>query len=169
MSLFGKTTTHRGTNLITSDELVLKVGNNTEARTEFLVQNYGIPFYQPITRLFEISSSYVFFSPGRSLGSFQIGRIVGRYIATEVFGAAGTGPWTTDVDKGDAASRTMVLIEKAPVNIPGLSATRKTGLRLGLIMSGTIIESIGYASDANGLLLQENISGQFAGLSLRST
>ena len=169
MPLFGKATTYKATNIVTSDEMVLKMGSQQDARTEFLIQNVSIQYNQPITRLFEIGTSYVYFAPGRSLGSFQVGRIIGRYAVTEIFGQPGTGPWTTDLRTGDAQSRTLTFVRRATIG-PGVNANNTDqGLNLNYILNGCVIESYSVATDANGLLVQENVSGQFAGLNLVSS
>jgi hypothetical protein len=166
--LYGKTTTFKSTNIITADQMVLRLGGN-EAGEEYLVQNVSVQYNQPISRVFEIGTSNVYFAPGRSLGNFQIGRIIGTKAITSFLGDAGTGVWTADTGTaGDLNSRTMVFIRKSRVSELNPNSKSINALGLKYTLSGVVIESYGFATDANGLLIQENVSGQFASLEIKT-
>jgi len=164
--IFGKSTQYKGTNLVTADEMVLTVGTSGGggALTEYLVQNVVIQYNQPLNRLYEIGSPYVYFAPGRPMGTAQIGRIIGSQVITGILGAPGQGVWTTKVEAGGEAARTATFRRVASTT-PGIVHRSGTGINLNFRLTGFIIESWGVSTDANGMLVQENVSAQFASLS----
>ena len=159
--LFGKNQTYKATNIVTADEMSLIVGDGVDqlASGEFLVQNVSIQYNQPLNRLFEIGTSFVYFAPGRAIGSLQMGRIVGRKSLQSILGPVGSGIWTADLSRGGPGSRTLTFRNRGG----GLAGG---GLPITYIVTGAVVESYGLATDANGLLVQENVAMQFAGLEL---
>lgn len=158
--LYGKPQQWAAAGLQTSDKMHLRVANSTvddKGDLEFLVQNVAIQYNRPVNNIYEIGSNKVFFGPTRASGTFQIGRIVGERLITDLIGAAGTGMWNGEPsDKKDTAtssSRTMCFV-----------STKEGTAKLNFKLTGCIIESYGIATDANGLLIQENVSGRFASL-----
>jgi len=161
--IFGKNQTYRATNIVTADEMSLIVGTGADqlAGGEFLVQNISIQYNQPVNRLFEIGTAFVYFAPGRSIGSLQIGRIIGRKSLTAILGPTGQGPWTTDLARGGPGSRTLTFRNRGGGIAGG-------GLPIAYILTGIVVESYGVATDANGLLVQENVAMQYAGLEIKN-
>ncbi len=162
--IFGKDQKYAATNILTADIMRLKVGDLATG-AEYLVQNVQIQYNQPINRIFEIGSSNVYFAPGRSVGSLQIGRIIGKESLVAVLGPVGTGVWTTNVEQGDAASRTLTFANTAPPGEGGALGGFEDAI--AWIISGGVVESYGLGADANGLLVQENVQIQFAGLEFK--
>jgi hypothetical protein len=152
--IFGREQNYVPMDFTTSDKMILQVGLIPPG-TEYLVQNVAGQYNQPLNRIFEIGSSNTHFANGRPIGTLQIGRIIGRRYITELFGPTGTGPWSTDLSKGTPASRTIIFKKRGGTG---------GGADIQYIITGAVIESYGFATDANGLLIQENISMQFAGL-----
>lgn len=152
--IFGRNTEFRQGNFVTADTMVLRVASGGTSGQEFLVQQVAIQFNQPLNRIYEISSPYVYFAPGRPVGTCQLGRIIGSKTITEILGTEGQGVWSTE---GDVDQKMMTFFKKTN----GSNA----GYQLSYVMTGTVCESYAVATDANGLLLQENISLQFASLS----
>lgn len=161
--IFGKSQTFRATNIVTADEMALIVGTGADqlAGGEFLVQNVAIQYNQPLNRIFEIGTSYVYFAPGRSIGSVQIGRIIGRKSLTAILGPTGQGPWTTNLASGSAGSRTLTFRNRGG----GLAGG---GLPIAFIITGAVVDGYAVATDANGLLVQENVSIQYASLEIKN-
>ena len=154
MDIFGKEQKHVPIDFVTSDLMILRVGL-IEPGEEYLVQTVSFQYNQPINRLYEIGSANAYFAHGRSIGTLQIGRIIGEKLITELMGPVGTGVWSTDLSKGAPGSRTIVLKKKGNTN---------QGANLQYIFLGAIIESYGAAMDANGMLVQENVTMQYGGL-----
>ncbi len=154
MDIFGKQQKYTPIDFVTSDLMILRVGLK-EPGTEYLVQSISIQYNQPLNRLYEIGSADVYFAHGRSIGTMQIGRIIGEKLITELIGPTGTGVWSTDLSKGLPGSRTVILKKKGNSN---------KGANLQFILSGCLVESYGYATDANGMISQENVSMQFGSL-----
>jgi len=152
--IFGKNQKYTPLDFTTSDLMVLQVGLIPPG-DEYLVQNVAFQYNQPLNRIYEIGSSKVFFANGRSIGTLQIGRIVGQKHIIELLGPPGVGVWSTDLSKGTPASRTVLFKKRGGGNL---------GANLQYVLTGCIVESYGVATDANGLLVQENVSMQFAGL-----
>ena len=152
--IFGKNQKYVPMDFTTSDIMILQVGLIPPGE-EYLVQNIAFQYNQPLNRLYEIGTSNVYFANGRPIGTLQIGRIVGQRHITELLGAPGLGVWSTDLSKGSPASRTILFKKRGGGNL---------GANLQYVITGGVIESYGVATDANGLLVQENVSMQFGGL-----
>jgi len=164
--IYGKDQTYGATNILTADVMVLRIADSEipGSAGEYLVQNVAIQYNQPINRVFEIGSSLVFFAPGRSIGTCQIGRIVGLKAITDVIGPAGTGIWSARINnsgENQTAKRTLEFFRRDGEE--GLGGETPP---LRYKCTGCIVESYGIATDANGLLVQENVQVQFAGLEL---
>ena len=152
--IFGKDQKYVPMDFTTADLMILQVGLIPPGE-EYLVQNVAFQYNQPLNRIYEIGTSNVYFANGRSIGTVQIGRIVGQKHITDLLGPTGQGVWSTDLSKGTPASRTILFKKKGGVN---------QGANLQFVLTGCVCESYGGATDANGLLFQENISMQFGGL-----
>lgn len=139
-----------------SDLMVLQVGNKNMP-TEYLVQQVNFQYMQPLRPLYEIGSENVYYGPGRPGGTLQVSRIIGMKDISELFGATGTGPWSTRLSKGTAADRTLVF-RKKPVTLGNL------GSPIMFIMLGCVIENYGGGTDSNGMLFQETASLRFCSL-----
>jgi hypothetical protein len=150
--IFNRKTEFGQGNFVTADAMVLKVMSGGATEKEYLVQQVAIQFNQPLNRIYEIGSPFVYFAPGRPVGTCQLGRIVGAHSITKVLGPEATGVWTTE---GEVGEKVMKFFKK------GSGA----GYALSYIMTGAVCESYAVATDANGLLLQENVSLQYASLS----
>ena len=165
--LFGKSTQYRATDFITADTMTMRFGSGIDqlAAGEYLVQNVAIQYANRINTIFEIGTSFVYFTPTRSIGNCQIGRIVGRKPIVALLGPPGRGMWTTDVCSGSEQDRTIVFLRRQPMRTtpecPG-------GLILTYTLTGCIVDSYRIATEANGLLVMENVSLQFAGLQIAS-
>ena len=155
--IFGKETKFGDTSILTADVLILSVAGKNTTQKGFLVQNVTLQYNQPLNRIYEVGSEYVYFAPGRPIGSMQIGRIIGNQPLSQLI-EAGTGIWTAkDPNAGD---RQITLTRQG---LPGVIAGALVPA-LTISISGAVIESYGFAADANGLLVQENITIQFAAL-----
>ncbi len=148
--IFGKETKYKSTTFVTSENLKLTVSSGGNVQEEYLVQNISLQYNQPVNRLFEIGTSNIYFAPGRPLGSFQIGRIIGKYPITAIFGNFGEGIWSTDNRQDGAGTITL---------------SSSIGNNVNYTLSGCVVEAYALASGANDLLIQENVTGQFASLS----
>jgi hypothetical protein len=149
--IYGKETEFGNTTILTADGISMNVLGKDAVATGFLVQNITLQYNQPLNRIYEIGSNRVYFAPGRSVGSMQLGRIIGAAPITTLLGESGTGVWTTaGIAAGD---RTITLVGT------------KAGLRVQYKITGAVIESYGFSTDANGILVQENVTIQFASLS----
>jgi len=153
--LFGKGQTYKANNFVTADQLILQVGLKDDI-TEYLVQNIAFQYNQPINRVYEIGSSFVYFASGRSLGTVQIGRLVGEKLITELLGPPGTGPWSTDLSKGLPSSRV--------VRFKKIREDQNSSALINYILVGCVVEGYAIAVDANSQYVQENVTMQFAGL-----
>jgi len=163
--IYGKNVQYKNTGLVTADEMILTIqggGTTTAGQTsnQFLVQSVIIQYNQPVNRVFEIGSSFVYFAPGRPIGNLQIGRIVGSKLITALLGQTGTGVWTAAA--AEAAGDKTVTFRKGSAAGGSISGGNDADVQLHI--TGLIIESYGFQTDANGTLCQENISGQFASL-----
>ena len=152
--IFGKRQDYVPMDFTTSDLMILRVGV-IEPGDEYLVQNIAFQYNQPLNRLYEIGSAKVFFANGRPIGTMQLGRIIGQKHITELLGKTGQGVWSTDLSKGNASARTIIFKKRGGQN---------RGAQIQFVMTGAVVESYGYATDANGLLSQENVSLQFGGM-----
>ena len=149
--IYGKTVNQTNTSFATSDTMVLKVGSHENAE-EFLVQNIAIQYNQALNRIYEIGTSNVYFAPGRTIGSMQIGRIIGKKKITEILGKEGEGVWNpNDTNKQNVANRTIQFYHKGD-NTPAFT------------IKGAIVESYSVQTNAQGMLIYENVSLQFASL-----
>lgn len=152
--VYGKTQDYGNSRILTADVMLLSIGSlGTPA--QYLIQNINLQYNQPVNRVFEVGSSLVFFAPGRSIGSLQIGRIVGTGSIVDVVGKTGTGIWTTDPDQEHS-----ILLQSVGGGLGGFTQVVKWQI------TGAVIEGYGVATDANGLLVQESIQMQFASLSI---
>ena len=157
--IFGKETKFGNTSILTADVLTLSVAGKDTTQKGFLVQNVTLQYNQPLNRIYEVGSEYVYFAPGRPIGSMQIGRIIGVQPLSQLI-PAGTGIWSAkDPNAGDR----QITLKRQPGTIPGGIAGALVPA-LTISISGAVIESYGFAADANGLLVQENITIQFAAL-----
>ncbi len=151
--VFGKNTKFADHNILTADTLLLNIAGKDTNVPGFLVQNITLQYNQPLNRIYEVGSEFVYFSPGRPIGSIQIGRIIGQQPFSKFIS---TGPKTIWSAKGVSKSNRTITLKKTP---------NSTGPNITIIITGAIVESYGFAADANGLLVQENVAIQFAGLS----
>jgi hypothetical protein len=156
--LYGKNTQFGDTSILTADIMKMSVAGGGNIEQGFLVQNVTIQYNQPLNRIYEIGTNLVYFAPGRSIGTMQMGRIVGKEPITGIFGATGSGIWTT---KGIGQAARVILLSS--IGTTGGSADAPA---VTFKVNGAVIESYGFATDANGLLVQENVTIQFAGLEL---
>ena len=152
--IYGKNQKYVPMDFTTADIMILQVGLIPPG-DEYLVQNVAFQYNQPLNRLYEIGSANVYFANGRPIGTLQIGRIVGQRHISELLGPPGQGVWSTDLSKGTPAARTIIFKKRGGGNL---------GANLQYIITGAVVESYGVATDANGLLVQENISMQYGGL-----
>lgn len=151
--IYGKNTEFGKTTILTADVMQMTVLGKQAVKAGFLVQNITLQYNQPLNRIYEIGSNRVYFAPGRSIGSMQLGRIIGAAQISTLLGAAGSGVWTTDnINAGDRL-----------INLRGTKAGTPA-VTVGYKITGAVVESYGFATDANGLLVQENVTIQFAGL-----
>jgi hypothetical protein len=144
--IFGLKTEFGDTQILTADFLTLRVGGTDTTRKGFLVQNVTLQYNQPLNRVYEVGTGLVYFAPGRAIGTMQLGRIIGDRPLSGMIPEA-QGIWTAR-EKGN---RTVTL--KSTGTVP-----------MTISISGAVIESYGFAADANGLLVQENVTIQFASL-----
>lgn len=148
--IFGKKQQYKQTSFVTTDFMVLKVGN-LKTGVEYLIQDINLQYSQPLNPLPEIGSSYLYFVPTRPMGNFSINRVVGKYPITAVFGPTGQGPWSS-LNPDDNKSVMFYKIDSGG------------GIALSYVMTGFIIENYQVTGNANGLLLQESVSGRFASM-----
>lgn len=153
--IFGRQQDFKATSFVTSDLMVLKVGKlDTKSVTEFLVQGVSVQFNQPLNRLYEIGSGFVYYAPGRALGTCQISKIVGNKPITALLGDPAQGIWVTG-NENDSDAHTLSFFTKS---------NSSTTLKLKYVMTGAIVEGYSMNTDANGLLIQETVSLQIASL-----
>ena len=155
--LYGKQTQFGDTGILTADVMKMSVPGGGDVEQGFLVQNVTIQYNQPLNRIYEIGSNLVYFAPGRSIGTMQMGRIIGGEPIDSIFGTTGEGVWTT---RGVGQDGRVILLSSVGT-APDTGAPSVT-----FRVNGAVIESYGFATDANGLLVQENVTIQFAGLEL---
>lgn len=149
--VYGKNQQYGATSFVTADTMILIVSGDAGDITEYLVQQVAIQYARPLNRIYEIGSSNTYFAPGRAAGTCQISRIVGEYLITTLLGGEGEGLWIPDGNVEDKVLRFFNFNE-------GMAAS------LAFKMTGAIIDNYGMVNDANGMLVQENVSIQFAGL-----
>lgn len=163
--IYGKSTQYRATDFVTADTMTMKFGGGVDqlAAGEYLVQNVAIQYANPKNRIYEIGTSYVYFAPTRSIGSCQIGRIIGRKPIIALLGQPGHGMWTTDFCTGNEQERTIIFLRRQPINPP---PTSSGAIVLAYTLTGCVVESYGISTNANGVLVTENVTLQFAGLDI---
>ena len=152
--IYGKNTKY-GNNVLTTTNTMKLIASNGGDMVEYLVQQVAIQYNQPLNRIYEIGSDFVYFAPGRAVGSCQIGRIIGETLITDLLGNAGEGMWKPGTDADD---HTMIFTDNGDGSFESIS-------RVHYKLTGCIVESYSVAGDANGMLMQENVTIQFAGLS----
>ena len=168
--IFGKEQEHSNTELVTSDQMTLMLprrkgsSTNTSA-VEMLVQNVQIQYSQPVNKINEIGSGNSYFAPNRSVGSCTIGRIIGAKSIKSLLGVSGAGIWTTDnVDSSGVSTtsgeRTLLFFRKIKESVSNETST------LCFRLTGCVIETYAVSTNANGHVVQENVSMQFAGLEI---
>jgi len=157
--IYGKNTEFGKTSILTADVMSIIVeGGLGKDATGFLIQNVTVQYNQPLNRIYEIGSNKVYFAPGRSIGSMQLGRIIGQNTISKVLGPTGTKLWTTqDITAGDR----HITLKGTSTFGGGCAVTVEYKI------SGAVVESYGFAADANGLLVQENVTIQFASLNFK--
>ncbi len=153
--IYGKDPRFSSIDFATADEMILQVGLQKPA-DEYLIQNVAIQYNQPLNRVYEVGSSKVFLISGRPVGTVQIGKIIGEKTIESLFGKSGTGIWSTS---GQAYEKVLVFKKRTKIASPD-----KIYSQLAYIVTGATIDGYSMATDANGLLIQENVSIQFAGL-----
>jgi hypothetical protein len=152
VNIFGEKQQYKQTNFTTSENMVLKVGSN-ETDDEYLVQGVSIQSASPGQPLFEIGSTNCYMAPaGRSMGSMQIEKIVGKKTIVAVLGQEGQGVWTTD--DGNTSDRTISLY----------SVDENGGASLKYKCTGCKVEQYATNVSAQGKLISETASIKFLNL-----
>lgn len=154
VDIFNNKQTHKPTAFKTIDTAVLKVsGVGGDEIEEYLIQSFAFNYASDVSQIFEIGSENTYTLPARSRGQFQIGRIVGRKNITEVLGDFETGVWSSN-NCDEVTSITFTITNNCDTDAGSL----------GYDLSGVVINNYGISSNANQLVIQENVSGIFTSL-----
>lgn len=149
--IFNKETQFGSGDFVTSDRMILKVSGVGPIQPEYLVQSFSFSYNQPLNRIYEIGSALTFFAPGRSVGSIQLSRIVGKYPIVKVLGNTKQGLWVTS---GNVNQHVLQFFKK------GASSS----YALAYVFSGAVISGYQGGTDANGLLFSESCTIEYASL-----
>lgn len=152
---------YKSAKIVTARNMILTVGGQgTPSQGDYLVQNVTISYQQPINLIREISTGNAYYHALPPQGSMSIGRIVGKSPITAVLGAPGQGIWVAPNStsntgfNADEVGRIVVLQPLAGQQGPKYS------------MFGCIVETFGASTDANGSLVQSNVTVRFGRLDL---
>ena len=124
-----------------------------------LIQSMQVSHQQPVQNLFEVGSNKRYYVIGKASGTFSISQILG-------FGPAVLDSVTKLADPcTTTANRTMV------VSFPNsyCDGTKTTGGKLELTLSGVLLQSMGFSTQAQDNLISSQIQGVMTELSYENT
>ena len=136
-----------------ADKSTLHLGALGQKAAGSLVQSLQVNYTQTVNQVFEVGSSNRYYVVGRTNGTISFARIVGPTAVTnEILAALG------DVCNGDPAAHNLTFeMGSSSCNFNQKGPVKAKGTKVTLKCDAVVATSVGYAVQAQDMLINENV------------